>query len=282
MIDDSNTILLETFNEYTFALKLKEYRSKQDNFVDLSFATISSIGSNGAIIHYSPSPNNNSQIKCNKMYLLDSGGQYLDGTTDVTRTIYLSINNNKPSQYEIECYTRVLKGVINLSNIIFPINTKGPIIDSIARQSLWEIGLDYQHGTGHGVGCFLNVHEGPQGFSASIYRRKLYEYGLQPNMIITNEPGYYENGKFGIRIENVMQVINVKTKYKFNNIQFCGFKTLTMVPLDKRLIDTSIMNKNQIKWVNQYHKNVYNKLIGYMDNDIQKEYLKQTTSPLLV
>ena len=273
---------LSKWNEYTFAEKLREFRAKNKLFVDLSFETISSIAGNGAIIHYAPTESNNAPIKPNEMYLLDSGAQYLDGTTDVTRTTFLSVNNGKPTAHQIECYTRVLKGVINLSLMIFPENTKGPLIDAIARTHLWEIGLDYQHGTGHGIGCFLNVHEGPQGFSASTYRKQLYKYGLTKNMFITNEPGYYETNNFGIRIENVMQVIHIKTKYNFNKQQYCGFKSITMIPLDKKLIDTSILSNKELKWINEYHKNVYKNLINYMETDNQKKFLKDCTSPLII
>eukprot|EP00483_Globobulimina_turgida_P011636 UN11658 len=158
---------LESHTEWTFAEKLLSYRREADLFFDLSFETISSVAGNGAIIHYSPSEIEHSAIKANEIYLLDSGGQYFDGTTDTTRTMWLGIDGSEASAHMKECYTRVLKGVIALTTMIFPSETKGPMLDSVARSYLWQIGLDYRHGTGHGVGCFLNVHEGPQGFNAS-------------------------------------------------------------------------------------------------------------------
>eukprot|EP00485_Elphidium_margaritaceum_P000307 CAMPEP_0202697452 /NCGR_PEP_ID=MMETSP1385-20130828/10782_1 /ASSEMBLY_ACC=CAM_ASM_000861 /TAXON_ID=933848 /ORGANISM="Elphidium margaritaceum" /LENGTH=614 /DNA_ID=CAMNT_0049353915 /DNA_START=164 /DNA_END=2005 /DNA_ORIENTATION=+ len=263
---------LEKHTEWSFAEKLLSLRREAELFVDLSFETISSIGANGAVIHYSPSESEHSAIKANEVYLLDSGGQYLDGTTDTTRTYWLGVNGATPSEYQRECYTRVLKGVIALTKIVFPSNTKGPMIDSVARSYLWQIGLDYRHGTGHGVGCFLNVHEGPHGFSASTFRRTLFEYGLKTNMVITNEPGYYEADKFGIRIENVMIVKPVKTKYAFDNLQFCSFTTATMVPIDKELLDMSIMNDEEFEWLNSYHKEVYGNILPFMQTQFEKDW----------
>ena len=216
------------------------------------------------------------------MYLLDSGGQYFDGTTDTTRTTWLGTDGKKPSDHQKECYTRVLKGVIALTQMVFPDNTKGPMLDSVARSYLWKIGLDYRHGTGHGVGCFLNVHEGPQGFSASSYNRTLFEYGLKPNMIITNEPGYYEANNFGIRIENVMIVTPAKTKHQFDGKQFCTFKTATMVPIDKELLDTKIMTKDEIAWLDAYHQDVYKNISSYMQTQYEKDWLKKATEPIVL
>ena len=271
---------IEKETEWSFAEKLLSFRREADLFVDLSFDTISSIAGNGAIIHYHPTKDNNSKIKINKIYLLDSGGQYFDGTTDTTRTIWLGINNEKPSDHQRECFTRVLKGVIALTKMIFPYNTKGPMIDSIARSYLWQIGLDYRHGTGHGVGSFLNVHEGPQGFSSSTFNRTLYEYGLRTNMVITNEPGYYEADNFGIRIENVMIVKQAETKYKFDNQIFCTFETVTMVPIDKQLLDLNIMTNDEISWLNKYHQNVYKNILSYMKTEYEKNWLKKATDPI--
>merc|ERR1712129_599199 len=249
-------------------------------FVDLSFETISSIAGNGAIIHYSPTKDENAPIKANEIYLLDSGGQYLDGTTDTTRTSWLGVDGQCASDHQKECYTRVLKGMIALSAMVFPIHTKGPMLDSIARSHLWQIGLDYRHGTGHGVGCFLNVHEGPQGFSASSYNRTLFEYGLQPDMVITNEPGYYEADKFGIRIENVMVVTKAKTKFQFGDKQFCSFRTVTMVPIDKELMDIKLLTTEEIAWLDAYHREVYENISPFMKTEYEKEWLKKTTAPI--
>eukprot|EP01083_Nonionella_stella_P192388 711188_1 len=272
---------LEKHTEWTFAEKLLAFRREMDLFVDLSFETISSIGANGAVIHYSPTEEENSAIQANEMYLLDSGGQYFDGTTDTTRTTWLGVDGASPSDHQKECFTRVLKGVIALTKMVFPYNTKGPMIDSVARSFLWQIGLDYRHGTGHGVGCFLNVHEGPQGFSASTFRRTLYEYGLRPNMIITNEPGYYEADNFGIRIENVMIVVKKETKYTFGGQQFCSFKTATMVPIDKELLDVKIMTREEIEWLDEYHKDVYQNILPLMKTQYEKDWLKKATDAVV-
>ena len=308
--------LLEKHTEWSFAEKLKDFRAyvffllnmyiflvalffyfvccfvflnrEQDLFVDLSFETISSISGNGAIIHYSPSEDNHSKIEANEIYLLDSGGQYLDGTTDVTRTTFLgdlkALNNYKAPKIR-EYYTRVLKGVIALDSLIFPENSKGPLIDAVARQYLWQIGLDYRHGTGHGVGCFLNVHEGPQGFSASSYRRSLYEYGIRENMLITDEPGYYRDGEFGIRIENVMvakkhEIPKEEVDKYEKNLKFLTFETITMVPIDKNLMLLDIMTPQEIEWVDTYHQIVEKNLTPYMKQDFEKEFLKQACAPL--
>ncbi|ETO22962.1 aminopeptidase [Reticulomyxa filosa] len=273
-VKSSNSLHKHT--ECTFAEKLLSFRKDQKTFLDLSFETISSVGANGAIIHYAPTPDTCAKIS-EGMYLVDSGGQYVNGTTDVTRTTHLG----KPTPHEKECFTRVLKGVIALSRVVFPYDTKGPFLDTLARMHLWQSGLDYRHGTGHGVGAGLNVHEGPIGFSASIARKKLFEYGLREGICITNEPGYYEEGKFGIRIENVMVVVPIATKYQFQDIQFYGFETITLVPIDRQLIDISLMNQDEILWLDQYHSLVFEKLAPFMDEDYQLRFLKQATAPLL-
>jgi len=271
---------IEKHSEWTFAEKLLSLRREADLFVDLSFETISSVGPNGAVIHYAPSEKENAQITANEMYLLDSGGQYLDGTTDTTRTTWLGVDGAKPSAHRKECYTRVLKGVIALTKMVFPYNTKGPQIDSVARAFLWQIGLDYRHGTGHGVGCFLNVHEGPHGFSASTARRGLYEYGLRTGMIITNEPGYYEADGFGVRIENVMVVVEAQTKHRFGGQQFCTFETCTMVPICKELIAEELMTSEEVAWLDAYHREVFEKIAPLMKTQYEKEWLKQATAPM--
>uniref|UniRef100_A0A8C8RK10 Xaa-Pro aminopeptidase 1 n=1 Tax=Pelusios castaneus TaxID=367368 RepID=A0A8C8RK10_9SAUR len=232
--------------EISAADKAEEFRSQQYDFVDLSFATISSTGPNGAIIHYKPAPETNRSLSVTEIYLLDSGAQYKDGTTDVTRTMHFGI----PSAYEKECFTYVLKGHIAVSAAIFPNGTKGHLLDSFARSALWDCGLDYLHGTGHGVGCFLNVHEGPCGISYKTFADEPLEAG----MIVSDEPGYYEDESFGIRIENVVLTIPVKTKYNFSNRGSLTFEPLTLVPIQTKMIDVSLLTQKERDWVNDYHQ----------------------------
>jgi len=231
--------------------KLLKFRKENKAFKSLSFPTISGSGPNGAIIHYKANNKSNRTLKKGDIYLVDSGGQYNFGTTDVTRTI--SLNNTQQRVKNI--FTRVLKGHIAVANYKIKKNTCGDEIDVEARKPLKEINLDYAHGTGHGVGYFLNVHEGPQAIS------KGNKVKLEEGMILSNEPGYYENGKFGIRIENLLTVRKVKKKFKFEN--------LTLAPIDKSLINKKLLNKNEIKWLNNYHSKVYYNLKKHMSkNDL--------------
>jgi Xaa-Pro aminopeptidase len=237
----------QNISEISAQNKLLKFRKKNKNFKFLSFPTISGSGPNASIIHYKASKKSNRKLKKGDVYLVDSGGQYNYGTTDVTRTISLNNNNSKIKNI----FTRVLKGHIAVSRFKIKKNTNGAKIDIVARKSLKEINLDYPHGTGHGVGYFLNVHEGPQAISK--YNKIIFKEG----MIVSNEPGYYENGKFGIRIENLLNVVKMKKKLFFKN--------LTMAPIDKSLIDKKILSKNEINWLNNYHKNVFYKLKKYMN-----------------
>ncbi|XP_061492045.1 xaa-Pro aminopeptidase 1 isoform X3 [Rhineura floridana] len=233
--------------EIIAADKAEEFRRQQKNFVDLSFGTISSTGPNGAIIHYKPTPETNRTLSMNEIYLLDSGAQYKrDGTTDVTRTMHFGT----PTAYEKECFTYVLKGHIAVSAAIFPNGTKGHLLDSFARSALWDQGLDYLHGTGHGVGAFLNVHEGPCGISYKTFADEPLEAG----MIVSDEPGYYEADSFGIRIENVVIVIPVKTKYNFSNRGSLTFEPLTLVPIQTKMIHVHLLTPKECDWVNEYHR----------------------------
>lgn len=226
--------------ELSAANKLYEFRKKGEYFEDLSFNTISAFGPHGAIIHYKVSPETDVPLSRTNLYLLDSGGQYLTGTTDITRTLCLGT----PSPEQKEMYTRVLKGHIALAEAIFPEGTTGAQLDALARQYLWEAGLDYDHGTGHGVGSYLGVHEGPQSIS-----KKGANIPLEPGMILSNEPGYYKEGEYGIRIESLIYVIKL-TKPK----GFLGFEPLTLVPLEKKLIDESLLMDKEKKWIEDYHK----------------------------
>ncbi len=233
-------------NEISAQERLLKFRKENKDFKFLSFPTISGSGPNGSIIHYKASNESNRKLKKGDIYLVDSGGQYKFGTTDVTRTISLN-NENKRIK---DIFTRVLKGHIAVANYKLKRNTCGAHIDNAARRPLKEINLDYAHGTGHGVGYFLNVHEGPQAIS------KNNKVNFKEGMIVSNEPGYYENGKFGIRIENLIRVKKDKKGYSFNN--------LTMAPIDKSLINKNILKKNEIIWLNTYHKNVFYNLKKFM------------------
>ncbi|ELU14220.1 hypothetical protein CAPTEDRAFT_169985 [Capitella teleta] len=226
---------------------LEKLRSQQDEYVSLSFDTISGFGSNGAIIHYRSSPETDRLLTTEELYLCDSGAQFRDGTTDVTRTVHFGT----PSQHEKDCFTRVLKGHISLSHVIFPNGTKGPLLDTLARTSLWANGLDYLHGTGHGVGSFLNVHEGPMGIG---YRPRPDDIPLKEGNILSNEPGYYEDGKFGIRIESLCLVVKATTKYNFNDKGFLTFEPITLVPIQSKLINPALLSESEIQWLNDYHQ----------------------------
>ena len=231
-------------------------RKKNKSFNFLSFPTISGTGPNGAVIHYKASKKTNRKLNRGDIYLVDSGGQYNYGTTDVTRTISLQ-NSDKRIK---NIFTRVLKGHIAVASFNLKKNTSGSVIDDVARKYLKQIDLDYAHGTGHGVGYFLNVHEGPHAIS------KRNTVSFQEGMIVSNEPGYYEKNNFGIRIENLIYVEKRQKTKKFVN--------LTMAPIDKDLIDTKILDVKEINWINNYHKTVYQNLKKFMSKveilDLQK------------
>ena len=242
-----NSFKAKKITEMSAQDKLLRFRKKNKTFKSLSFPTISGSGPNGAIIHYKVDKKSNRTLKKGELYLVDSGGQYNFGTTDVTRTI--SLNNNEQRIKNI--FTRVLKGHIAVSNYDIKHNTCGAQIDIVARKSLNQIDLDYMHGTGHGVGYFLNVHEGPQAISRGNKVR------FKEGMIVSNEPGYYEKGNFGIRIENLVLVKKKKNGYKFVD--------LTLAPIDKSLIQKKLLNKIEIQWINRYHLKVFNNLKKYMN-----------------
>ena len=232
----------KNITEINASQKLFKFRKKNKKFKFLSFPTISGTGPNGAVIHYKATKETNRKLNKGDIYLVDSGGQYEFGTTDVTRTISLK-NTNKRIK---DIFTRVLKGHIAVASFKLKKNTTGSVIDDSARKYLKQIGLNYAHGTGHGVGYFLNVHEGPHAIS------KKNKINLQEGMIISNEPGYYEKNKFGIRIENLIHVKKVGKKNSFEN--------LTMVPIEKDLIILKNLNKNEKEWLNNYHKTVFKNL----------------------
>ena len=252
-------------NEISVANKLLSFRQSNELFHSISFETISAIGKNAALPHYRADKKNPVLLKKNSIYLSDSGGQYYDGTTDITRTIILG----KPNKEQIDRFTRVLKGHINLSTHTFPKGTKGTDIDYLARESLQEINCDYDHGTGHGIGSFLSVHEAPQRIS----KKSMFpSVELLPGMILSNEPGYYKEGEYGIRIENIIVVKeDIKNQLKFENISWA--------PIDRELIDSAMLNKEELNWINDYHLKVFEKISEFLIQE-EKNWLQKVTKPL--
>lgn len=257
----------QTLNEWQAAQKLHEFRTQMPYFRGDSFSTISASGPHGAIVHYHALQHNARPLQKNDVYLIDSGGHYDDGSTDVTRTLILG----EATPEQKDRFTRVLKGHIALACLVFPEGTSGGQIDVLARQFLWKIGLDYSHGTGHGVGCVLNIHEGPQGIS-----KRANFVPLQPGMILSNEPGYYKENHYGIRIESLMHVVKCAMTKAENPM--LKFETLTLAPIDRNLIDISLMTKDEVDWLNQYHKRVFEQLMPLMDAKIHPWLLKATAA----
>jgi len=245
--------------------KINTFREKQKNFICTSFETISGFASNGAIVHYRVTKKSNKKFTKNNLYLCDSGGQYLEGTTDVTRTVAIG----KPSENMKNHFTTVLKGHIALASAIFPYGTSGNDLDLLARLPLWKKDLNYGHGTGHGVGSCLSVHEGPHRISKGSF------CVLEPGMITSNEPGFYLKNKYGIRIENLMLVKKIKNK---KNKNMLAFQTLTLAPIDIKLIKYSLLTKEEICWLNNYHNNVYNKISNKL-NEENRSWLKKACTP---
>ena len=256
---------IEDENEISVANKLLSFRQSNELFHSISFDTISAIGKNAALPHYRADKNNPVSLKNNSIYLSDSGGQYYDGTTDITRTIILG----KPNKEQIDMFTRVLKGHINLSNHTFQKGTKGTDIDYLARESLNEINCDYDHGTGHGIGSFLSVHEAPQRIS----KKSMFpSVELLPGMILSNEPGYYKEGEYGIRIENIIVV-------KEDNENQLKFENISWAPIDRDLINSEMLNKEELNWINDYHSKVFEKISGSLTLE-EKNWLQKVTKPL--
>lgn len=251
-------------NEIKAAEKLSYFRSQQALYKDDSFDYISGFGSNGAIVHYKATQESNKTFQDNGFYLIDSGGQYSNGTTDITRTIAIGKITNQMK----EDFTLVLKGHINLSTAKFIEGTRGDNLDILARKPLWDRGLNYNHGTGHGVGFYLNVHEGPQ--TISYYSKSVK---LEKGMVISNEPGLYRENEYGIRIENLIYV----DAYQATDFgQFYQFKNLTLCPIDLKAIDVNLLTAQEIDWLNSYHEQVFNKLAPYLTKD-EKQWLKDNT-----
>ncbi|MBU1707500.1 aminopeptidase P family protein, partial [bacterium] len=256
--------------EISAAEKLAEFRAEQDFYRGLSFETISGYAGHGAIVHYASTPRTNVKLKPEGIYLIDSGGQYLDGTTDITRTICLA----KPNDEQKDRFTRVLKGHIAVALARFPKGTAGAQLDSFARRPLWEAGLDYGHGTGHGVGSYLNVHEGPH----SVSPKRAVTVQLRPGMVFSNEPGYYKAGRYGFRTENMVFVAEDKTASRKGHTFYC-LKQLTFVPIDTKLIEVGLLTDMEIAWVNGYHAAVRKKLLPLLDRKAAA-WLRKATRPI--
>ncbi|WP_346889313.1 aminopeptidase P family protein [Clostridium sp. UBA1056] len=254
----------QEITEISAAEKLEKFRAEGKDFIDVSFDTIAGYGPHGAIIHYKASEESNSKLQSKGLFLVDSGAQYLDGTTDITRTIALG----ELTEEEKEDYTLVLKGHLNLSTAVFLEGTPGCSLDILARRALWSKGLDFKHGTGHGVGYLLNVHEGPQGI-----RRELNPVALEEGMIVSNEPGVYKAGNHGVRIENLIAV-QVREENDFG--KFMCFKDLTLCPYELDAIEVSLLNEDEKCWVNDYHKKVFERLSPYLSED-EISWLKNAT-----
>lgn len=247
--------------------KLYGFRSQQENFVGESFGTIAGYGPHGAIVHYSATEESAATLKPEGIFLLDSGGQYLDGTTDITRTVALGAVT--PQQKTD--FTLVLKGHIALSQAVFPTGTRGSQLDILARKSMWSLGLNYGHGTGHGVGHFLNVHEGPQNI-----RMDENPVTLQPGMFMSNEPGMYRTGEYGIRTENLVHVVPaMKTDFG----QFLQFETITLFPIDSALIDVEMLDASETEWLNAYHQKVFEALSPQLSAN-EKAWLENKCAPI--
>jgi Xaa-Pro aminopeptidase len=250
--------------------KLNSLRSESENYLGPSFSAIVAYNQNGALPHYSVNSESDRVIGIDGILLIDSGGQYLDGTTDITRTI----STGRSSEQQKHDYTFVLKGTINLALARFPAGTKGYQLDLLARKALWENGLNYGHGTGHGVGFCLNVHEGPQsiGPSSGTESKTVIEAG----MLISDEPAVYREGEYGIRIENLILCIDdIETEFG----KFLKFKTVSLCYIDKSLIDISLIDEREIDWLNSYHAEVYEKLSPFL-NPAEKKWLKSKTTKI--
>jgi Xaa-Pro aminopeptidase len=255
-------------DEITAVERLEALRTETQALQEISFDTIAGSGPNGAVVHYRVTHATNRTLRSGELFLIDSGGQYLDGTTDVTRTVAIGT----PTEEMRTRFTLVLKGHIAIATARFPKGTRGIEIDAFARRALWETGLDFDHGTGHGVGSFLAVHEGPQ----SISRRGMT--ALEPGMILSNEPGYYKEGAYGIRIENLMLVMEPQ-QMPGGDREMMGFETLTLVPIDRRLIAAEMLTAGERSWVNGYHGRV-REVIGPELGGADRAWLEAATAPL--
>lgn len=257
-------------DELTASDQLERFRRETNQLQDLSFDSISGAGPNGAIVHYRASPETNRKIEKDSIYLIDSGGQYLDGTTDVTRTLVVGT----PTAEMRDRFTRVLKGHIAVATAIFPKGTRGVQLDTLARQYLWEAGLDYAHGTGHGVGSYLAVHEGPQRIATPGSGQAGGDEPLVEGMILSNEPGYYKTGEYGIRVENLVLV--VKKDIPGAEKEMLGFEDLTLAPINLDLVEPAMLSPKERGWLNAYHARVREALAPILPDEVQ-DWLKHAT-----
>ncbi|XP_073655576.1 xaa-Pro aminopeptidase 2 isoform X3 [Tursiops truncatus] len=258
-----------TVDEFSGAELLEKFRGEEEFFSGSSFETISASGLNAALAHYSPTKELHRKLSSDEMYLLDSGGQYWDGTTDITRTVHWGT----PSAFQKEAYTRVLIGNIDLSRLVFPAATSGRMVEAFARRALWDVGLNYGHGTGHGIGNFLCVHEWPVGFQSG-------NIAMAKGMFTSIEPGYYQDGEFGIRLEDVALVVEAKTKYPGT---YLTFEVVSLVPYDRNLIDVSLLSPEQLQYLNRYYQTIREKVGPELQRrQLLKEFswLQRHTEPL--
>ena len=253
--------------------KLESLRRESPELRDLSFDSISGSGTNGAIVHYKSSEKTNRKLEKGTLYLIDSGGQYVDGTTDITRTVPIG----EPTDEMRDRFTRVLKGHIAVATAVFPKGTRGTQLDSFARRPLWDAGLDYAHGTGHGVGSFLAVHEGPQRIAPVTSSQTGGDEPLAAGMLISNEPGYYKTGEYGIRIENLVLV--VEKKIAGAEREMLGFETVTFAPIDRRLIRKDMLSPEEIDWLDAYHRQVVEKIGGNLSG-ADRDWLEEACAPI--
>eukprot|EP00826_Nyctotherus_ovalis_P010861 TRINITY_DN1283_c0_g2_i10.p1 TRINITY_DN1283_c0_g2~~TRINITY_DN1283_c0_g2_i10.p1 ORF type:complete len:406 (+),score=137.95 TRINITY_DN1283_c0_g2_i10:827-2044(+) len=261
-----NALNRTDIDEYMASENVHEFRKAQDKFMGLSFKTIASTGPNASVVHYKPTKETALKVTNKEIYLVDSGAHYLDGTTDVTRTVHFTT----PTEYQREMYTRVLRGNLSLERAVFPNKEQitGAMLDMYTRKYLWEVGKDYGHGTGHGVGHFLGVHEGPIG--VGILRTTPFEEGH----VTSNEPGFYEDNQFGIRIENLIMCVKAKCE------GFLCFENVTVVPYCNALIKWEMLNKEEIDQINSYHKKVHDTLKPLLAGDeITLKYLEKECKP---
>lgn len=258
----------EKVTELSAAAKLTALRSEQPQYVMDSFASISSYGPHGAVVHYSPTPETDTELKTDSLYLLDSGAQYLDGTTDITRTIALC---DEPSEQMKKDFTRALKGTIGIAKCKFPAGIRGCLIDAFARKALWDAGINYLHGTCHGIGHCLNVHEGPQSI-----RMEENPVILEPGMVMSDEPAMYRPGEYGIRTENMI-LIRKDSETEFG--KFLGFETLTLCYIDTKLVIPSMLSVREHAWLNKYHQMVYDLVSPHLTEE-EKAWLKEKTAEI--
>ena len=254
--------------ELSISQKLTSLRAEQPFYRDISFDTISAYQEHGAIVHYEPTPETDKPLRPEGFLLLDSGAQYQDATTDITRTIPLGTLTDE----QRKVYTLVLKGNIQLAMLKFPDGASGTQLDALARMDMWREGMNYLHGTGHGVGSYLNVHEGPHQI-----RMQWKPCPLRANMIVTDEPGLYLEGRFGVRIENTMIILPYK-ETEFG--RFLQMEPLTLCPIDTEPIILEMMKPDEIEWLNNYHKRVCDELMPLLEDEEDREWLKQKTHPL--